>query len=66
MFGLFGSRRKSNQPSTTPDAVTSGPWEDEARRLLAAGDKLGAITIVRQGTNLGLAQAKALVESWQP
>jgi hypothetical protein len=39
-------------------------WEREARDLMAAGSKIQAIKVVRDGTNLGLKEAKDLVESW--
>ena len=42
----------------------SGQWESDAKRLMSHGDKIGAIKLVRESTRLGLAEAKALVESW--
>jgi ribosomal protein L7/L12 len=46
----------------TPDA---GDWTITPKQLLAAGEKVGAITAVRKGTRLGLRDAKELVESWE-
>ena len=45
-------------------AVGSGDWTADAKQQLAAGDKIGAITTVRNGTMMGLAEARDLVESW--
>ena len=55
------------RPSSTPRAIptVTGPWEAEARQILANGNKIGAITAVRRATTLGLADAKALVDSWE-
>ena len=45
--------------------VVSGDWAVAAKQLLAGGDKIGAITAVRNATRLGLREAKELVESWE-
>lgn len=60
--GLVVVLRRPPAAPTLPDM--SAPWVDEAKRILASGDKMGAIKAVRQATNLGLAEAKRLVESW--
>jgi choline dehydrogenase-like flavoprotein len=62
-LGGFVWRSGRRAALVTPDM--SGPWVSEARRLLAAGDKVGAIKAVRKATHLGLVEAKELVESWE-
>ena len=39
-------------------------WEKEARDAVARGHKIEAIKIYREHTGVGLAEAKAAVESW--
>jgi hypothetical protein len=55
---IAGLRRPPGVPDVT------GPWVAEAKQILASGDKIGAIKVVRNATRLGLAEAKSLVESW--
>ena len=55
--GLFGA--------SPPIPTVTGPWVAEAKQILASGDKIGAIKVVRNATSLGLAEAKALVGSWE-
>jgi hypothetical protein len=59
--------RPAPAPAPTP-APAPRPavidWEKEARAELKAGNKIMAIKIVREGTGLGLLEAKNLVESW--
>jgi ribosomal protein L7/L12 len=42
-----------------------GPWVQEAKRQLAAGDKSAAIRVVREATGLALGDAKSIVDSWE-
>ena len=44
-------------------ARASAPFDDEARRLAFAGQKIQAIKLVREQTGIGLAEAKAYVEA---
>jgi hypothetical protein len=46
-----------------PGARASAPFDDEARRLAFAGQKIQAIKLVREQTGIGLAEAKAYVEA---
>lgn len=46
-------------PSTTAE------WETEARRLAHSGNMIEAIKKVREGTGLGLAEAKGIVDRWR-
>jgi len=39
-------------------------WEAQARALMSTGNKIQAIKVVRDGTGMGLKDAKDLVESW--
>ena len=39
-------------------------WEKDAREAAARGHKIEAIKIYREHTGVGLAEAKAAVESW--
>ena len=48
-----------------PVRLVDGPWIAEAKVLLARGDKVGAIKIVRNATGMGLGEAKTLVDSWE-
>lgn len=43
----------------------SKAWESEAKRELAAGNKAGAIQIVRDHTQVGRREATELVEAWE-
>lgn len=58
----------SGPPKTPHVRVSSSDvlddWEREARDLMAAGNKIQAIKVVREGTGLGLKESKDLVESW--
>ncbi len=55
----------SGPPKTPHVRVSSTPdWEAEARDMMAAGNKIMAIKLVRESTGLGLKEAKDLVESW--
>lgn len=49
------------------DRFASPPpsWEAEARRLALGGNAIEAIKKVREGTGLGLAEAKAIVDRWR-
>ena len=49
------------QPFPQPD----GDWMVEAKRLLMRGRKIDAIKLVREQSQLGLKEAKDLVESWE-
>jgi len=40
-------------------------WELAARELLREGKKINAIKLVREHTDLGMTEAKELVESWE-
>jgi hypothetical protein len=40
-------------------------WETEARELLRNGNTIAAIKTVREGTGLGLKEAKDLVDGWR-
>jgi Ribosomal protein L7/L12 C-terminal domain len=46
-------------------AVSRETWESNAKQLFAAGDKIGAIKTVREATDMGLTEAKDVVESWE-
>lgn len=46
-----------------PGARAAAPFDDEARRLAFAGQKIQAIKLVREQTGIGLAEAKAYVEA---
>lgn len=62
-----GGGRSAGDPPKQPHVrVSSRPdWETAAREALAAGSKIQAIKIAREGTGLGLKEAKDLVESWE-
>jgi hypothetical protein len=75
IFGYILGRRSGNVvnvpsgPVKTPHVRVSSSdvlddWEREARDLMAAGSKIQAIKVVRDGTGMGLKEAKDLVESW--
>jgi ribosomal protein L7/L12 len=57
----FALRRDVEKEAMDAQSAT---WETEARSLLAQGQKINAIKLVRERTGLGLAEAKNLVESW--
>lgn len=60
------NRVPSGPPKHEHVRVSSRPeWETEAREQMAAGNKIMAIKIAREGTGLGLKDAKDLVESWE-
>lgn len=40
-------------------------WEIEAKRELAMGNKVNAIQIVRDHTQVGRQEARELVEAWE-
>jgi hypothetical protein len=57
-------------PGAATFASTSFPaphsaWEAEARKLALEGKMIEAIKKVREGTGLGLAEAKAKVDRWR-
>jgi hypothetical protein len=63
----FGKEPISSAPARSHDALKSpeqADWEKEARKLLQRGMKINAIKVVREGTGMGLKEAKDLVESW--
>lgn len=60
MMWIFGDRRTRKLEAIE----AGGAWVAEAKGLAAAGDKIGAIKVVRNATHLGLAQAKHIVDSW--
>ena len=43
----------------------AGPIDAEAANLIASGNKIGAIKLVRERTGLGLAEAKGVVEEYE-
>ena len=53
-------------PATPPDAATHAPpdaaFEEEVRRLVAAGNIINAIKLYRERVGCGLAEAKDAVE----
>lgn len=53
-------RERSAQPAVAADST----WEAEARALWQRGKKIEAIKRVREGTGLGLKEAKDIVDSW--
>lgn len=58
-----GGRRSSRDLVEAPTMpVLSGDVEGEARALLLAGDKIGAIRLVRKRSGIGLKEAKDMVE----
>lgn len=59
---LGQARRKQAQASG--QMGQDGSWESDARDLALRGEKIAAIKRVREGTGLGLADAKTVVESW--
>jgi len=50
-------------PAGSDGVVATGGPDDAVRERLAAGDKIGAIKLYREATGLGLAEAKAAVET---
>ena len=56
---LLFDRLKVEGPRLVPQAGVLGP---EVRDLLARGDRLSAIALVREQTGMGLAEAKRTVE----
>ena len=52
------------QPSPYSPAQAGDDGLSEARGEYQRGNKITAIKLVRDKTGLGLAEAKALVESW--
>jgi ribosomal protein L7/L12 len=47
-----------------PDPAQSPQWQLEAMELSRQGRPIDAIKLVRENTQLGLKEAKDLVESW--
>jgi hypothetical protein len=45
--------------------AVASKWEADARELLRSGNKIAAIKTVREGTGLGLKEAKDLVDEWR-
>ena len=75
IFGYMLGRRGGNVvkvasgPPKTPHVRVSSSdvldgWERDARDLMAGGNKIQSIKAVRDGTGMGLKEAKDLVESW--
>ena len=57
-----GSMLTGGSPVRPADA-TSGTWQQEVRGLLAQGQKIAAIKLVREQTGAGLKDAKDFVEA---
>ncbi len=56
----------TGRPVPSPTATTNGGvWQQEVRGLLAQGQKLQAIKLVRQQTGSGLKDAKDFVEAME-
>jgi hypothetical protein len=76
IFGYMLGRRGGGNVVKVPSGPVKTPhvrvsssdvlddWEREARDLMAGGNKIQAIKVVRDGTGMGLKEAKDLVESW--
>lgn len=57
------SAREAFAEANANDSPTASPWVAKVKQLLAVGDKINAIRVVREATSLGLKEAKDLVES---
>lgn len=54
----------TRQPGPQQQPGEMRGWEATARGLMDSGNKIQAIKVVRDGTGMGLKEAKDLVESW--
>ena len=61
--GLARGRSTEFQVTFQPTAPLEADREEDVRRLMAVGNKIEAIKLVRQQTGLGLKEAKDLVEA---
>ena len=57
------SAREAFAEANASGTPTASPWVAKARQMLAVGDKINAIKLVREATNLGLKEAYDLVDS---
>ena len=57
------SAREAFAEANASGSPAASPWVAKVKQLLAVGDKINAIKLVREATSLGLREAKDLVES---
>lgn len=63
--GLEQGKSTEFQVTFQPRTPLSIDYESEVRRLLAAGNKIGAIKLIRQNTGIGLKEAKDAAEAME-